>query len=51
MGKIQFQKGSLMTSIPPTVIDKMKLQKGDTVHFNITDSGRIELIKVKEESK
>lgn len=51
MGKLQFQKGSLMASIPPNVITLMKLKKGDTLHFNITDSGHVELIKIKEEQK
>jgi len=51
MGKIQFQKGSLMASIPPNVINLMKLEKGDRVHFNISVNGHVELIKIKEESK
>lgn len=45
---IQFQKGSLMTSIPKEIKTALGLQKGDSINFNISKGGKIEVVKIKE---
>lgn len=46
MPKVQFQNGSLMTSIPTEVKNLLDLKKGETINFNISRNGKIEIIKV-----
>lgn len=46
MPKVQFQNGSLMTSIPTEVKVLFDLEKGDLINFNITDDGEVKLVKV-----
>jgi len=43
---IQFQNGSLMTSIPVEVKNLLDLKKGETINFNISKNGKIEVIKI-----
>lgn len=45
MPKIQFQKGSLVTTIPKEIIDLLKLEKGDYINFNVVN-GEIKIVKL-----
>jgi bifunctional DNA-binding transcriptional regulator/antitoxin component of YhaV-PrlF toxin-antitoxin module len=50
LAKIQYQEKNkcFITTIPKEVIDALGAKKGDTLHYNITKSGKIEVIKIKE---
>lgn len=51
MPKIQYQRGSLVTSIPKEVKDLLGIKTGDYVNFNILKNGQVRIIKIEEESK
>lgn len=51
MPKVQFQNGSLMTSIPTEVKVLFDLEKGDLINFNITDDGEVKVVKVCEKKQ
>lgn len=53
MATIQYQEknGCYLTTIPKDVIKTLGAKKGDRIHFNISENGQVQVIKIKEEQK
>lgn len=53
MATIQYYEsnGSYITTIPKDIIKVLGAKKGDSLHFNVSESGQVQVIKIKEESK
>lgn len=52
MGKVQFQKGSLMVSVPPVIATYLEIAKGDKVDYKINKkTGKVEIFKDEKESE
>ena len=52
MSTLQLQKsGSYMTTIPRDVVETLRAEKGDKLHFSIMENGEVKVIKVKSKEE
>lgn len=51
MPKLQSKNGSFMLALPPIIAKFLEAEKGSELEYKITKTGRVEIVKVKEESK
>ena len=51
MAILQYANGSFLTTVPKDIVKILGAKKGDSIHFNISESGEIKVIKIKEDNK
>jgi bifunctional DNA-binding transcriptional regulator/antitoxin component of YhaV-PrlF toxin-antitoxin module len=40
--------GSYIVTVPKDIVKTLKAKKGDSLHFNVTESGQVQVIKIKD---
>jgi len=53
MAKIQYQEKNrcFVTTIPRDILNALGAKKGDKIHYNITETGEVKIIKIKDGEK